>query len=53
MIMVYSLIGVFIVNLDVNNIMNIICVFELIFCFRTSDMCRKLGCFYGILVMFP
>ena len=31
MIMVYSLIGVFIVNLDVNNIMNIICVFELIF----------------------
>ena len=53
MIMVYSLIGVSIVNLNGINIMNIICVSELKFCTLASDMCRKLGCFYGVLLMFP
>ena len=53
MITVYSLIGVSIVKLDAMNIMNIICVSELKFCTRTLNIGGKLGCFYGVLLMFP
>ncbi len=49
-ITVYSLIGVSIVKLDA---MNIICVSELKFCTRTLNIGGKLGCFYGVLLMFP
>ncbi len=38
MITVYSLIGVSIAKLDVNQIMNIICVSELKFCSQTLDI---------------
>ncbi len=38
MITVYSLIGVSMAKFDVNQIMNIICVFELKFCNPTLDI---------------